>query len=179
MPRDTTVIGTRDYTPTPEQIQRVKTFMQWLPLQKASGTVVIVPWQNFRDLAKSYGAQTTTALTNPDVDRTYINASVFDKGSPHTIEWVLAHEAAHLNSPNAGRFQEARDSEFDDAANKLIQQYNSPAGQAYQQEQSRIASDAGKIQPSQPPVQSNLVSALAPPPTNSVALGALRGLSQK
>ena len=183
MPRNVSVIGTRDHTPTPEQVQRIKTFMQWLPLQKASGTVVVIPWQNFRDLAKSYGANTTTALTNPDEDRTYINASAFDKGSPKSVEWILAHEAAHLNAPGIGRIQEKRDGQFDDVANDLIRQYNSSQGRAYQAAQSRIASDAGKIQP----VPVNYSQTLdGQPPKLSISnltqgslQGALHGLAQK
>lgn len=179
MPRNVSVIGTRNYTPTSEQVRRIKTFMQWLPLSKASGTIVITPWQNFRDLAKSYGAQTTTALTNPDIDRTYINAAVFNKGNPRPIEWVLAHEAAHLNAPGIGRIQEKHDEQFDDVANDLIKQYNSSQGRAYQAEQSRITSDGGRIQPSPTQVQSALNSPLVighegssqPQPTPTASIG--------
>lgn len=190
MPKDTLILGSSSYKPTDAEARRLQTFVKWLPTKVKPSSIVLVSPDAFPNVAKQLGGNDTlVAFSNGD--RTYLNAAALnpsrdylktvidnlrtpfagqnpqeaygDKITPQNLaEWVLAHETAHMNSKLRPQQQEDRDYLQSEAANDLIRQYNSPAGKAYQAAQAQVASDAGKVQPTEAPVQTDLVQPTQP-----------------
>lgn len=129
---DVSVIGTRNFTPTQNQIQRVQDFYRWSGYKKLPDTVIFVHSKDFPATARAFDAQTRTALTH--AGRSYVNAAILnskDTTGENNLEWTLAHEAAHLNSPGMPAIQEKQDKVYDDEADALLRQWNGKSGQAY------------------------------------------------
>lgn len=158
------VIGTRNFQPTPEQIQRVQTFLKWTGYDKQPDTVIFVPPKDFPATAHAFNAQTRTALTH--AGRTYINAALLNGNGQgkENLEWTLAHELAHLNSPGVPAIQEKQDYIYDDEADDVIRRWNGKQGRGYRTVQSQINKLPGEFEPSRAPLGTDLT-----PPQSSAA----------
>jgi len=173
MPRDIQVSGAYGYQPTKQQIQRLQTFLQWLPTKKAPTEVVIVPPEKMGEVSKIY-SQVPTNVGLTVGSRSYINAKLFDPKddfvknelgpeakfpSGSALEWTLAHEASHLNDSTSHLIQERRDYLQNAAANEAVTNYNNPQGTAYQSLQKQVDGSQGQIQPTSAPIATQLSDA--------------------
>src|SRR5690348_6836606 len=120
--------GGKNFPLSPQQIQRIHAFLQWLPLERIPSPLIVVSPDDFKSMGNEF--HTRVALTNYDTGRSYINGDLLNKPNVdgHTLEWVLAHEATHLNSKTAPVLQEQQDANIDYHADQLMKQYNNPQG---------------------------------------------------
>lgn len=142
------VIGSKNFTPTQDQIQRVQDFYRWSGYKKLPDTVIFVHPKDFHEVSKEMDAPVETAITH--AGRSYINARLLDtkdKTGSGNLEWTLAHEAAHLNSPGGVAFQEQHDKLYDEDADALMKQWNGPKGQGYRAIQSFLRKLPGEFEP--------------------------------
>ena len=171
------VIGTNNFKPTPEQIRRVQSFLKWSAYGKKPDTIVFVHPKDFPATAHAFNASTRQALTH--AGRTYINAALLtnkDVTGKNNLEWALAHEMAHLNSPDVPAIQEKQDQIYDDEADDMIRQWNGKRGQGYRTVQSQIDKLPGQFQPAESQPSSLLsTDSLLP---HAAILGALGAASQ-
>lgn len=142
------VVGSRNFTPTQAQVQRVQDFYHWSGYDKLPDTVIFVHPSDFHNVSREMNAPVNTAITHEG--RTYLNASLLnskDSTGKGNLEWTLAHEAAHLNSPGSVAFQEQHDQLYDQDADALMKQWNGPKGQAYRQLMTFQRGLSGKFEP--------------------------------
>jgi len=173
MPRDIQVSGAYGYQPTKQQIQRLQTFLQWLPTKKAPTEVVIVPPEKMGEVSKIY-SQVPTNVGLTVGSRSYINAKLFDPKddfvknelgpeakfpSGSALEWTLAHEASHLNDSTSHLIQERQDNVYNDAANAMMQDWGGKNAQAYRTAQANAYSAEGQTQPTSAPIATQLSDA--------------------
>ena len=166
MPNDPIpVLGSAGYTPSSADIQRVSTFLKWLPVKIKPSAVVVIPSKDFANVAKKFNSSDTNVAFQMG-GRAYINADAFNPsqkmvdnlsrsiqvppfsnhetiGSKMTrgnlVEWALGHEVGHMNSNLDPKLQEQRDYLQNEAANQDVTDYNNPQGRAYQSLQNRVA----------------------------------------
>lgn len=145
------VVGSKNFTPTQEQINRIQDFYRWSGYQKLPNTIILVSPKDFDATSIALGRpRTDTAFTLAGAGRSYINASLLNsksKTGKGNLEWTLAHEAAHLNSPLSPEAGEAHDQLFSDEADDLMNQWNGPKGQAYRQLMTFQRGLPGKFEP--------------------------------
>ena len=172
MPRQIQVYGAYGYTPTKEQIQRLQTFLRWLPTKNAPTEVVIVPPEKMKEVSKIYSPNVDTNVGLTVGNRSYVSAKLFDakddfvkdelpnakfpKGS--ALEWTLAHESSHLSDPTSHEIQERQDNVYNDAANAVINDWSGKKAQAYRATQANSYSAEGQYQPTPAPIQMQLVA---------------------
>lgn len=159
MPTQVSVIGTKTFQPSVEQVRRIQEFYKWLPMSKTPDTVILIPPKDFPATARAFNAQTDTALTH--AGRSYLNAALLDSKETtgkNNLEWALAHEAAHMNSPEVPRIQEQQDKIYDDQADDIIRKWNSRPVRAYRTSQDIAAKLPGQFEPTLTPPSSHLTS---------------------
>ena len=177
MPRNIQVSGAYGYKPTKQQVQRLQTFLQWLPTKKAPTEVVIVPSEKMDEVSKIYSPKVKTNVGLTVGNRSYVNAKLFDpkddfvkdelpeaqyqKGN--ALEWTLAHESAHLSDPVSPDLQERQDNVFNDEANGTMNDWGGKNAQAYRTAQANAYSAEDQIQPTPAPISTTLT---APPVRN-------------
>ena len=181
------VVGSGGYKPSPNETQRVQTFLKWLPVKTKPSAIVIIPSKDFADVAKKFGSSDTNVAFQLG-GRAYINQDAFspsqdmvDKLSQsiqappfenqktfgsklnqgNLVEWAIGHEVGHMNSNLDPKLQEQRDYLQNEAANEDVTNYNNPQGKAYQGLQSQVAARQGQIQPTSAPIETELHSCSA------------------
>lgn len=176
MPNKIPVIVQPGYKIDPKHVQRVRDFVDNVPTKVRPTSITIIDPDKFPSVAKAFNNpdRTDVAFTIGG-GRIYLNGAVFSptmqqmqkfsqqlgtKQLGYIPEHALAHEISHLNdTAETGRQQESHDGTFNQDAAALVNQWSSKAGRAYQAEQARVDSDAGKIQPTSSPIR----TALQPP----------------
>ena len=167
----TNVYGGYGYKPTPEQVNRVQTFLHWLPMNTKPSKVVLVPQDKFPQARKDFNVHNDTGIAFSSAGNVYLNEGLFhpsndlqntlsgvSQGIPteSAVEWTLAHEAAHANDSTPEWEQEAHDFKYNNAAYQTMQQWNSPQGKAYQNLQNRNFTSRGQQQPISAPLSTAL-----------------------
>lgn len=157
------VVGSNDFSPTEEQIRRVQDFYQWSGYKKLSNMIVVVSPKDFQNVVNQVSRKPSdTAVTVPSIGRTYINSSLFDskaRTGRDNLEWTLAHEAEHLNSPESYIASEMDDKLMDEKADHLMKQWNGPEGQGYR----RVVGIQRKIAQESEPIHIPMDNRLIPP----------------
>lgn len=164
MPNHIPIVVPLNYKLDPKYIQRISQFVDNIPTKVRPTSITVIDPDKFQSVVK--------AFNNPDKSdiaftigggRIYLNGAVFSptmqqmqkfsqqlgtKQLGYIPEHALAHEISHLNdTTETGRQQESHDGTFNQDAAELVNQWASKQGQAYRNEQARINSDVGKIQP--------------------------------
>lgn len=170
--RNIQVMGAAGFTPTPAQVTRVQTYLNWMPQNKVPSQIVVVPDDKMGTSSNAMSrVHTNIGYTLAGGNRSYINAKLFDsnddfvrnetngeakypKGS--ALEWVLAHEIAHLNTPGNSVGQEKEDYRFNDAANQTIRQWQKDKGPTYSNLEQNVAGQQNQIQPASTPIATQL-----------------------
>lgn len=182
MPNDFQIVGSSGYTPTTEQINRVRTFLKWLPAKVKPESVIILPPNEFKKIERSRpsASRNPTEVSFSAGKRSYITTDLFKPNARidsvinakfpagNALEWVLAHEAAHMNSSLSPAQQELQDDLFNDTANETIKHWNSKPALAYRASQSIAAKLPGEFEPSHAPLGTDLTPPQSPVTPNSM-----------
>jgi len=168
--------STNVYGGSPQQQARVQAFLKTVNAKKLPSAVVIVPSNNFKNVAKQMASNDTDwGFTLDGANRIYVNDASFGQKHPNQHydgpdfpEFILSHELAHMNTNTPRATQEAnevsdiehnRPNRFDVIGDGLLQKWQKSGGDSYSRIMQNIAGDAGKIQPTPAPV----VQSLTPP----------------
>lgn len=172
---DTVVVGAGSYKPTPQQVARIKSFLQTVPVKNIPDTIVVLPKENFHNTIKkamSGAGDTDWAVSNVPGKRIYINSAVFDEKHPNSHyqgqqfpEFVLAHELSHFNDKDNPATQETQEimatkagkpNPFDLRGQDLLSKWAKQNGPVYSELQQQVATAQGQTQPVSAPIATAL-----------------------
>lgn len=181
------ITGIRD----PKQLAEFQNMLKAVGVPKDVTQIIVGNPIQFQKAQRAFGIRDShPAFSVYNMGRVYIPDTVI--GNPNLVDKYLLHEFGHFASgaySKSGSQQNLSDEQIqtmEQAADKGAQPYrdayklyNSPQGKAYQAAQSRIASDAGRFQPSPTQVQSALDSPLVighegssqPQPIPTISIG--------
>jgi len=177
MPTDTVITGAGSYKPTPQQVARIKSFLQTVPVKNIPDTVVVIPKETFHDTIKkamSGAGDTDWAVSNVPGKRIYVNSAIFDQKHPNSHyqgqqfpEFVLAHELSHFNDKDNPAVQETQEimatqagkpNPFDLRGQDLLSKWTKQNGPTYSQLEQQVASNQGRLQPVSAPIAMQLTA---------------------